>query len=56
MLLLLCIVVLLGVVVIGDIVWFELTEALWNLGQKLPQYKLNFDKRRRPQRRRWHYC
>lgn len=45
--------VLLGAVILGDIIWLEFTELLWNLRQRLPG--LNFDRRRRPKRRRWRF-
>lgn len=44
------IVAALTVLVLGDIIWLEATEAIWNLKQRLPRFRLNFDKRRHPNR------
>ena len=43
------------VIVLGDVLWLETTEALWNLRQHFPRWKLNFNKRRRPDRIRREY-
>ena len=43
------------IVVLGDVLYLEITEALWNLRQHFPRWRLNFNKRRRPQRTRREY-
>ena len=55
MLTLFFIIILLTVVVLGDVLYLEITEAAWNLRQRFPRWRLNFDKRRRPQRTRREY-
>lgn len=45
-----CIIIALTVIVLGDILYLEIAEALWNLRQRLPRWQLNYDKRRHPQR------
>ena len=55
MLTLFSIIILLTVVVLGDILWLETTEALWNLRQRFPRWRLNFNNRRRPERSRREY-
>lgn len=55
MLTLILLVAILTILSIGDIIWLETTEALWNLRQRLPRFRLNFDKRRHPNRIRRDY-
>ena len=45
-----CIIAVLTTVLLGDILWLEITEAFWTLRQRLPRWRLNFDKRRHPQK------
>ncbi len=56
MLTLIFIVAVLTILSLGDIIWLEATEAIWNLKQRLPRFRLNFDKRRRPNRIRRDFC
>ncbi len=39
--------VLLFVLVLGDIAWLEITEAIWNVRQRIPMF---VDKRRHPKK------
>lgn len=50
MLTLFFIIIVLTIIVIGDILYLEITEVLWNLRQRFPRWRLNFNKRRHPQR------
>ncbi len=55
MLTLFFVVILLTAIVLGDILYLEVTEALWSLRQHFPRRRLNFNKRRRPDRMRREY-
>lgn len=50
MLTLFIIVAALTILILGDIIWLESTEAIWNLRQRFPRWRLNYNKRRHPQR------
>ena len=55
MLFLILIVLLLLIVVNGDIVFDAITTAWWHIGLRM-QGKLNFNKRKRPYKRRTYYA
>ena len=55
MLKLVLIAILAGAILVGDIGWDGIETLCWNLRQKLPQWKLNYDRRRHPQRVHRHF-